>query len=83
VLTPGIHNSAFFEHAFLADEMGVELCEGDDLFVSDGWLYMRTTQKPRRVDVVYLMMPISIPWPSARIPTSGFPEFSMFTGRAM
>ena len=53
LLTPGIHNSAFFEHAFLADEMGVELCEGDDLFVSDGWLYMRTTQKPRRVDVVY------------------------------
>ena len=44
VLTPGIHNSAFFEHAFLADEMGVELCEGSDLFVSDGWLYMRTTQ---------------------------------------
>ena len=53
VLTPGIHNSAFFEHAFLADEMGVELCEGSDLFVSDGWLYMRTTQAPKRVDVVY------------------------------
>jgi uncharacterized circularly permuted ATP-grasp superfamily protein len=53
VLTPGIHNSAFFEHAFLADEMGVELCEGSDLFVSDGWLYMRTTQAPRKVDVVY------------------------------
>ena len=53
LLTPGIHNSAFFEHAFLADEMGIELCEGSDLFVSDGWLYMRTTQKPKRVDVVY------------------------------
>jgi uncharacterized circularly permuted ATP-grasp superfamily protein len=53
VLTPGIHNSAFFEHAFLADEMGVELCEGGDLFVSDGYLYMRTTQEPQRVDVVY------------------------------
>jgi uncharacterized circularly permuted ATP-grasp superfamily protein len=53
VLTPGIHNSAFFEHAFLADEMGVELCEGSDLFVRDGWLYMRTTQEPQRVDVVY------------------------------
>jgi uncharacterized circularly permuted ATP-grasp superfamily protein len=53
VLTPGIHNSAFFEHAFLADEMGVELCEGGDLFVSDGYLYMRTTQEPKRVDVVY------------------------------
>jgi uncharacterized circularly permuted ATP-grasp superfamily protein len=53
ILTPGIHNSAFFEHAFLADEMGVELCEGNDLFVSDGYLYMRTTQDPKRVDVVY------------------------------
>ena len=53
VLTPGIHNSAFFEHAFLADEMGAELCEGDDLFVMDGALYMRTTQEPKRVDVVY------------------------------
>ncbi|MFT3673112.1 circularly permuted type 2 ATP-grasp protein [Aestuariivirga sp.] len=53
VLTPGIHNSAFFEHAFLADEMGAELCEGDDLFVMDGALYMRTTQEPLRVDVVY------------------------------
>ncbi|MDE2385284.1 MAG: circularly permuted type 2 ATP-grasp protein [Alphaproteobacteria bacterium] len=53
LLTPGIHNSAFFEHAFLADEMGVELCEGNDLFVSDGWLYMRTTQEPKKVDVVY------------------------------
>ena len=53
VLTPGIHNSAFFEHAFLADEMGAELCEGTDLFVQDGWLYMRTTQEPKKVDVVY------------------------------
>lgn len=53
VLTPGIHNSAFFEHAFLADEMGAELCEGSDLFVDGGYLYMRTTQSPQRVDVVY------------------------------
>ena len=53
LLTPGIHNSAFFEHAFLADEMGVELCEGSDLFVENGYLYMRTTQAPKRVDVVY------------------------------
>jgi len=53
LLTPGIHNSAFFEHAFLADEMGVELCEGSDLFVEGGHLYMRTTQEPKRVDVVY------------------------------
>lgn len=53
VLTPGIYNSAFFEHSFLADEMGIELCQGDDLFVDDGFVYMRTTQKPKRVDVVY------------------------------
>lgn len=53
MLTPGIFNSAYFEHAFLADEMGVELCEGSDLFVLDGYLYMRTTQEPKRVDVVY------------------------------
>jgi uncharacterized circularly permuted ATP-grasp superfamily protein len=53
VLTPGIHNSAFYEHAFLADEMGVELCEGSDLFVADGWCWMRTTQAPKRVDVIY------------------------------
>jgi uncharacterized circularly permuted ATP-grasp superfamily protein len=53
VLTPGIYNSAFFEHSFLADEMGVELCQGDDLFVDDGFVYMRTTQQPQRVDVIY------------------------------
>ena len=53
VLTPGIYNSAFFEHAFLADEMGVELCEGSDLYVDEGFLWMRTTTAPKRVDVVY------------------------------
>jgi uncharacterized circularly permuted ATP-grasp superfamily protein len=53
VLTPGIYNSAFFEHAFLADEMGVQLCTGDDLYVDGGFLYMRTTRDPIRVDVVY------------------------------
>jgi uncharacterized circularly permuted ATP-grasp superfamily protein len=53
VLTPGAHNSAYFEHAFLAQQMGVELVEGQDLFVRDGFVYMRTTQGPRRVDVIY------------------------------
>jgi len=53
VLTPGMYNSAYFEHAFLAQQMGVELVEGQDLFVKDGFVYMRTTQGPRRVDVVY------------------------------
>jgi uncharacterized circularly permuted ATP-grasp superfamily protein len=53
VLTPGQYNSAYFEHAFLAQEMGVELVEGHDLFVKDDALFMRTTQGPHRVDVVY------------------------------
>jgi DNA internalization-related competence protein ComEC/Rec2 len=53
VLTPGMYNSAYFEHAFLAQQMGVELVEGQDLVVRDGFVYMRTTQGPRRVDVIY------------------------------
>ena len=53
VLTPGMHNSAYFEHAFLAQQMGVELVEGQDLVVRDGFVFMRTTQGPRRVDVIY------------------------------
>ena len=53
LLTPGAHNSAYFEHAFLAQQMGIELVEGQDLFVDDEVVYMRTTQGPRRVDVIY------------------------------
>ena len=53
VMTPGAHNSAYFEHAFLAQQMGVELVEGQDLFVRDETVYMRTTQGPKRVDVIY------------------------------
>ncbi len=53
VLTPGMYNSAYFEHAFLAQQMGVELVEGKDLFVEKDVLYMRTTQGPKRVDVIY------------------------------
>ncbi|TWG88360.1 putative circularly permuted ATP-grasp superfamily protein [Cupriavidus gilardii J11] len=53
VLTPGMYNSAYFEHAFLAQQMGVELVEGSDLFVQDEHLYMRTTQGPQRIDVIY------------------------------
>jgi uncharacterized circularly permuted ATP-grasp superfamily protein len=53
VLTPGQHNSAYFEHAFLAQQMGVELVEGPDLFVKDGFVHMRTTSGPQRVDVIY------------------------------
>jgi uncharacterized circularly permuted ATP-grasp superfamily protein len=53
LLTPGIYNSAYYEHSFLADKLGVELVEGRDLFVKDEIVYTRTTQGPRRVDVIY------------------------------
>ena len=53
VLTPGMYNSAYFEHAFLAQQMGVELVEGKDLFVDQNTVYMRTTRGPQRVDVIY------------------------------
>jgi uncharacterized circularly permuted ATP-grasp superfamily protein len=53
VLTPGIYNSAYFEHAFLARRMGVALVEGPDLFVDDEVVYMRTIAGPERVDVIY------------------------------
>lgn len=53
LLTPGVYNSAYYEHSFLADKLGVELVEGRDLFVKSGIVYMRTTQGPKRVDVIY------------------------------
>ena len=53
ILTPGPYNSAYYEHSFLADEMGVELVEGADLFVQEKVVFMRTTAGPRRVDVIY------------------------------
>ena len=53
VLTPGIFNSAYFEHSYLAQQMGVELVEGQDLFVKGDRLYSKTTSGPRRVDVIY------------------------------
>ncbi|MFN3844767.1 MAG: circularly permuted type 2 ATP-grasp protein [Paracoccaceae bacterium] len=53
ILTPGHFNSAYYEHSFLADLMGVELVEGQDLFVEGEFVFMRTTEGPRRVDVIY------------------------------
>jgi uncharacterized circularly permuted ATP-grasp superfamily protein len=53
LLTAGAHNSAYFEHAFLAQQMGIELVEGQDLFVRDEAVFTRTTQGPQRVDVIY------------------------------
>ncbi len=53
LLTPGIYNSAYYEHSFLADKLGIEIVEGRDLFVKSNILYMRTTEGPQRVDVIY------------------------------
>jgi uncharacterized circularly permuted ATP-grasp superfamily protein len=53
LLTPGVYNSAYYEHSFLADKLGVELVEGRDLFVKAEVVYMRTTEGPKRVDVIY------------------------------
>jgi uncharacterized circularly permuted ATP-grasp superfamily protein len=53
LLTPGAMNSAYFEHTFLAQQMGIELVEGQDLFVKDNTVFMRTTRGPQRVEVIY------------------------------
>ena len=53
LMTPGAYNSAYFEHAFLAQQMGIELVEGRDMFVKDNAVFMRTTEGPKRVDVIY------------------------------
>ena len=70
VLTPGMYNSAYFEHAFLAQQMGIELVEGQDLFVKDNFVYMRTTRGPRRVDVIYRRVDDDFLDPLAFRPTS-------------
>jgi uncharacterized circularly permuted ATP-grasp superfamily protein len=70
VLTPGMYNSAYFEHAFLAQQMGVELVEGQDLFVKDNFCYMRTTRGPQRVDVIYRRVDDDFLDPSVFRPTS-------------
>jgi uncharacterized circularly permuted ATP-grasp superfamily protein len=70
LLTPGQYNSAYYEHSFLADKMGVELVEGRDLFVRDNVVYMRTTEGPRRVDVIYRRIDDEFLDPMAFNPTS-------------
>jgi uncharacterized circularly permuted ATP-grasp superfamily protein len=71
LLTPGVHNSAYYEHSFLADKLGIELVEGRDLFVKSGIVYMRTTQGPRRVDVIYRRVDDDFLDPLAFRPDSG------------
>jgi uncharacterized circularly permuted ATP-grasp superfamily protein len=65
-----MYNSAYFEHAFLAQQMGVELVEGQDLFVKDSFVYMRTTRGPKRVDVIYRRVDDDFLDPQAFRPTS-------------
>jgi uncharacterized circularly permuted ATP-grasp superfamily protein len=71
LLTPGVHNSAYYEHSFLADKLGIELVEGRDLFVKEDVVYMRTTQGPKRVDVIYRRIDDDFLDPLAFRPDSG------------
>jgi uncharacterized circularly permuted ATP-grasp superfamily protein len=70
LLTPGQFNSAYYEHSFLADKLGVELVEGRDLLVRDKVVYMRTTQGPKRVDVIYRRIDDAFLDPRAFLPES-------------
>ena len=70
LLTPGRYNSAYFEHVFLAEQMGVELVEGGDLFVRDGHVWMRTTEGPVKVDVIYRRIDDEFMDPLAFLPDS-------------
>jgi uncharacterized circularly permuted ATP-grasp superfamily protein len=70
LLTPGQFNSAYYEHSFLADKMGIELVEGRDLFVRQNTVYMRTTEGPQRVDVIYRRIDDDFLDPLAFDPTS-------------
>ena len=75
LLTPGVWNSAFYEHMFLAREIGAALVEGRDLLVEDGYVYMRTVRGLRRVDVIYRRVDDDFldPSSSVRTPCSACP----------
>ena len=70
LLSPGVYNAAFYEHMFLAREMGIELVQGQDLLVHGGFVYMRTTEGLRRVDVIYRRIDDDFLDPSAFRPDS-------------
>ena len=84
LLTPGMYNSAYFEHSFLAQRMGIQLVEGRDLVVQDGWVCMRTTKGLRRVDVIYRRIDDDFLDPKAFREDSllGVPGWWTSTGRA-
>jgi len=71
LLTPGVYNSAYYEHSFLADKLGIELVEGRDLFVKNEVVHMRTTQGAKRVDVIYRRIDDDFLDPLAFRPDSG------------
>ena len=85
LLTPGRYNSAYFEHVFLAEQMGIDLVEGVDLFVRDGYVWMRTTQGPVRVDVIYRRLDDDFmdPLPFIQDRCWPFPAFCPWCDRAM
>ena len=85
LLTPGVYNSAYFEHAYLARQMGIELVEGRDLVVHDNIVYIRTTAGLRRVDVIYRRVDDDFIDPMAFRSDSilGVAGFSTPTGPAM
>ncbi len=78
VMTPGAYNSAYFEHVFLAEQMGVELVEGQDMFVEDDKVYMRTVAGPRRVDVIYRRLDDAFLDPAAFRPDSALGVKGLF-----
>jgi hypothetical protein len=85
LLTPGVFNSAYFEHTFLAQQMGIELVEGRDLLVHDNVVYMRTTAGLRRVDVIYRRVDDDFfdPLCFQRDSSLGVPDYSTPTAPAM
>ena len=68
VLTPGIYNSAYFEHSFLAEQMGIALVEGKDLFVENDTVYMKTVKGPLKVDCIYRRLDDKVEWFSSLNP---------------
>ena len=82
LLTPGRYNSAYFEHVFLAEQMGIELVEGGDLFVRDGYVWMRTTEGPVKVDVIYRRVDDAFMDPLAFRPDSVLAVPGLLVGRS-
>ncbi len=78
MMTPGAYNSAYFEHVFLAEQMGVELVEGQDMFVENDYVYMRTVAGPRRVDVIYRRLDDAFLDPAAFRPDSALGVKGLF-----